>query len=136
MALKVGSGGAVDGMAGALEAAFRARWAAYQRARGLPEQVPAMATPMMRVLFETLAEGVLRHLRDHLPEATTMNVTVEQTFPEHIQSVNLHEMRVRYETSLDWTEVPPGTTIVEQTNPPLESAGEPEIVQVEVEDLP
>jgi hypothetical protein len=123
-------------MAGTLEAAFRERWAAYQRARGLPEQIPAMATPMLRVLFETLSEGVLRHLRDHLPESTAMSVTVEQTVPERIRSVNLHAMQIRYEAETYPRDVPPGTQIVEQTSPPMQSAGEPSIVEVEVEDLP
>jgi hypothetical protein len=117
MALKIGSGGEADSMAGALEAAFRKRWAAYQAARGMSDGIPDMATPMLRVLFETIAEGMLRHVRDHLPASVTMSVGVTQEQPERITSDNPEEIEVTWSSGIgSGFTIEPGKLKVEQTS--------------------
>ena len=101
MPLKVGKNGEADGMTQAIENAFRDRWAEYQSSRGLPGELSEIGEEERRLLFSAIAEGVLKHLRDHLPDedAVTMSVTVEQdeTEAEPILSNNVSRIPVKRE---------------------------------------
>lgn len=136
--LKVGKNGEAEGMTEAIEAAFQERWASYQRAKNLPEDLPQIGEEERRMIFSAIAEGVIRHLRDHLSEAVRMSVTVSQVAENEaghpiVSKNDDRQVPVKYSGVNYYIET--NDVLVRQTSDPVKSRGAPVIDSIEVEDL-
>lgn len=139
MVLKVGDNGEPDGMTAALEDAFERRWLEYCRSQGLPEVLPELGAAERRMIFATVAEGVIRHISEQLPESMNLSVSViqgEESEDGHPLESHNDENRVlvSHETGTGYF-IEVNAMNVRQTSGPVVSNGDPQVDSIDVEDL-
>jgi len=143
MALKPGTilnypGNLVDSMAEAMDEAFRREW-------GLNMEIPLpdTGTKERLMFFSAISQGILSHLRDHLPGATTISARVVQVVEgdenRPIESENTTgEIDVYRQLGVGEEKVgyvKTGHAKVQQTSEPVNSEGEAVIKRIEVEGI-
>lgn len=133
MPLKAGSKGNLSySMTEDIENAFKESWKSYHDGNELPE----IGENERRMIFIAVAKGVLKHLKEHLGESLTINVSVRQDSgsDELIKSKNKSVVNLLW-SGLSYS-IPIDAIEVTQVSEPIKSSGEATVEEVIVEDLP